>query len=473
MELEIRPVDPEEKSYRISVILLGILILFVVVLQSWGARVHHRVDGVESSERTKAITSGDMYAKCWVAWPSHLFADYTLRSYELALPWPSAYRRVGVMKESLGQSGLAEIKRIDLPKTLHGLDLSKKQIAKLHSEKKMWLRIYGPDKLTADEARDYASEIRKLNLGPLKEVAVAYAYRKAGLSKTAERIADSVRTEFQTTLILAGCLIALLMVGGIGGLGIAIVFLVMIAPRLNSAPLSHIRPSALITCFIVYLASYIGLGAAGQLLGDLVGVDLASSSAGVLYMGMMIVAAAAAYAIGLKALVARTRPGESWREIGYRTVSAGRDALWGVAGYLASLPFVTTAAMVSFLLTSTLLKHFPTPEQPFGEMVSKGSPLEIALVFIGASVVAPIVEETFFRGALYTAFRGRMGIWPSIALTSALFAVIHPLPGGFLPIFTLACVLALLRERSGSLLPGMVCHSVYNTVGLIIAGLLF
>lgn len=472
MELEIRPHDPEDRAYRISVILLAILMALVVALQLWSAWGHRSTNGSDSGNRAQGLTSGDIYAKCWIAWPEKTFANYTLVMYERARPWPSAYRRIGVLKQSLGEQGLTDLRKIDLPGTLRGLDLSKKQIAKLHNEKKMWLRVYGPDKLTAAEARQYAADIRKLNLGPLKSSAVAFVYRKAGMSGMAERVTRSAQTENQKALVVVGVLMFVLTLGGLGGLAIAIYFLATVVPRFCSAPLTHIRPSVLITSFIIYLASYIAIGGAADLIGETVGIDFRGASSGTLFMGLTIVAAALAYTFGLSALVSRLRPSESWREIGYRTVSAGRDVLWGAAGYLSALPFVTVAAIISAILTKTLFRHFPTPQQPFGEMVSKGGALEVAFVFIGASIVAPIVEETFFRGVLYSAFRGRMGVWPAITLTAALFAMIHPLPGGFIPIFALACVLALLRERSGSLLPGIVCHGVYNTTVLIFAGLL-
>ncbi len=472
MELEIRPPDPEEKAYRISVVVLAILMALVVVLQFWGAWAHHRVSGPDGANREQAITSGDMYVKCWVAWPQRVFAKYAQEAYERARPWPSAYRRIGVLKQATGKHGLADLQKIDLPKTLHGLDLSKQQIAKLHREKTMWQHVYGPEKLTANDATRYAADIRKLNLGPLKTPAISFVYQKAGLTKMADRVTRQARSSNQMALGIAGVLIALLMLSGAAGLVIAVFFLATVAPRFWNGPLTRIRPSALITSFVIYLASYIGIGAAADVLGEAAGVDLKGSSSGALFMGLTIVAAALAWAIALTALLVRLRPGEGLREIGYRTVSAGRDALWGLAGYISSLPFLFVAAIVTAFLMNTVFRRISTPQQPFGEMVSKGSTLDVIFVFIGASIVAPIVEETFFRGVLYSAFRGRMGVWPSIAITSALFAVIHPLPGGFLIIFTLACVLALLRERSGSLLPGMVCHGIYNTVGLIVAGLL-
>lgn len=219
----------------------------------------------------------------------------------------------------------------------------------------------------------------------------------------------------------------------------------------------------------MYLASYVGLGAAAEMISDASGLTAIGKWSGAAYMGILIVTAAAAFALGLLTLIGGVKAsGVDWREIGYRTSSACRDVVWGVGGYLASLPFLFVAVMISLGLQHTVFKNVRTPQQPFGDIVSRGTTLEVVLVFLAGAVVAPIVEETFFRGVLYSAFRGKLRVWPSVLLTSLVFASIHPLPGGFLPIFTLACVLGLLRERSGSVLPGMVCHGLFNFVQLLL-----
>lgn len=472
MEFDVRPSEAENRSYRAGLILLAILIVAVLVLQFTGNRLSQGPESVASNDRAQFLRSGDIYAKLQVAWPYRQFADYAVASYERAVPSPAAYRRLGVLKLALGEPGLADLRKIDSAEARRGLDLDKKEVAKLHRERRMWERVYGPGELTPAEARRYAATIRELNLEPLKESAVAQVYRKAGLAETAQRAMASARTRYRISLIAGGVLIVLLGMGGLAGLAIAGMFVVTTLPRLDPAPLTHIRPSALIRAFIVYLASYMGIGAILEMLSQTTGFDLRGDSASLLYTGVLIATGFGAYALGLSALVSRIRVGENWREIGYRTVSAGRDVLWGVMGYCAAMPLVTAAAAQSLMVSRTLLRQFPTPEQPFGGMISNGGALEIVLVFFAASVMAPIVEETFFRGMLYTAFRGRLGIGPAVVLTSAIFAVIHPLPGGFLPIFALACVLALLRERSGSLLPCIVCHSVFNTVSLLMVSLL-
>jgi membrane protease YdiL (CAAX protease family) len=99
-----------------------------------------------------------------------------------------------------------------------------------------------------------------------------------------------------------------------------------------------------------------------------------------------------------------------------------------------------------------------------------------AQVVLVASVLAPLVEEIFFRGALYTHLRRLLpGVSPFFAIvfaalvSSFVFAVIHPQGWLGVPVLSaLACTFCLAREVRGSLLPGMVAHGINNSVGMLV-----
>lgn len=86
---------------------------------------------------------------------------------------------------------------------------------------------------------------------------------------------------------------------------------------------------------------------------------------------------------------------------------------------------------------------------------------------VGAVLVAPFVEEVFFRGFLYRTLRNRLGIASASATTGLLFGLIHT----NYPLLVrpeLACfgvIAALLYECTGSLLPGIAMHSIINASG--------
>jgi hypothetical protein len=88
------------------------------------------------------------------------------------------------------------------------------------------------------------------------------------------------------------------------------------------------------------------------------------------------------------------------------------------------------------------------------------------LLLLGGAVVAPIVEEIFFRGFVFAGLRGRYG-WQNAALISAfLFAVIHFTPTAFIPIFILGCIFAYLYQRSNSIWPAILMHASTNGLAL-------
>jgi len=82
---------------------------------------------------------------------------------------------------------------------------------------------------------------------------------------------------------------------------------------------------------------------------------------------------------------------------------------------------------------------------------------------LGATAVAPLVEELFFRGLLLS---GLCQVWrrPGAALlVSALaFGLVHAQPQDILPLVTLGLVLGYLRLRTGSLWPCLLAHMLFN-----------
>lgn len=80
------------------------------------------------------------------------------------------------------------------------------------------------------------------------------------------------------------------------------------------------------------------------------------------------------------------------------------------------------------------------------------------------AIAAPLAEELFFRGFAQPAFSRSLG-WAGAALLSgALFAFIHLDPVGFLGLWEIGVLLAVLRHASGSLWPSIAAHAVNNAV---------
>lgn len=85
-------------------------------------------------------------------------------------------------------------------------------------------------------------------------------------------------------------------------------------------------------------------------------------------------------------------------------------------------------------------------------------------------LLAPIAEEIFFRGWLYTGLRQKFSFGPSYLVTAGLFAAIHwdPNHRRILLVLPLALALGLLREVTGSIKPTIALHATYNLIIVVI-----
>ncbi len=93
------------------------------------------------------------------------------------------------------------------------------------------------------------------------------------------------------------------------------------------------------------------------------------------------------------------------------------------------------------------------------------------LVFVSLVLLPPIVEETLFRGFLFTGLRKKLKLLPALLITSLLFASPHLAEGSGgvlwmagIDTFLLSVVLCYLREKTGALWAGVAVHMLKNGV---------
>lgn len=266
--------------------------------------------------------------------------------------------------------------------------------------------------------------------------------------------------------VLGGVLLAFVAVG----LVIAAGFLAGSSRTLQAENRPRIQPNILFVSFLVYFFGFLGLSVLAQMIGDLAGFSEPTRAGAIATLVLQGLGMLGALGLGLSALrVMATYTGEDPREIGLRMCSWRDSVKWGVAGYLGAIPFILAAAVFTQALAAVLFHGVRLPQHPIVPELQAGGWTTIVAGIV-AVVIAPIVEEIGFRGLLYGALRGKMGVWQSAVLSGVFFAAIHPaFPVMLLPILVLGTALALLRERTGSLVPGMVCHAVNNGLMLLLA----
>jgi membrane protease YdiL (CAAX protease family) len=84
------------------------------------------------------------------------------------------------------------------------------------------------------------------------------------------------------------------------------------------------------------------------------------------------------------------------------------------------------------------------------------------------TVVAPVIEELTFRGVGQSLLRFT-GRWPSILLVGVAFGLWHGLVQALLILVPFGIGLAYLRDRTRSVVPGMVVHALFNGAALAVA----
>jgi CAAX protease family protein len=92
-------------------------------------------------------------------------------------------------------------------------------------------------------------------------------------------------------------------------------------------------------------------------------------------------------------------------------------------------------------------------------------PVQVLLIV----VAAPISEEVCFRGMLFGGLRERLPRLAAALLSGAVFGGLHALTGvsAVPPLMAFGVILALLYERTGSIVPGILLHMLNNSVALL------
>lgn len=211
--------------------------------------------------------------------------------------------------------------------------------------------------------------------------------------------------------------------------------------------------------FAVYLASYFGLTLAGAWLLPGLGLRVAFGAVLTLILGLIWMRRRGLSWAGIRLGIGLTAGRGFWREAGA-----------GVLGYLAGFPIFALGILITWTLMRSSGKvgqvSHPLQSMP---MQTVGQMIE---VFLLAAVVAPIVEELMFRGALFHHLRARWGWWVSAIVSSAIFAAIHPQGWIATPaLASLAIVFCLLRQWRGSAIAPIVAHGLNNGVATLVIAL--
>eukprot|EP00959_Pyramimonas_sp_CCMP1952_P107615 2249896-Pyramimonas_sp.AAC.1 len=101
-------------------------------------------------------------------------------------------------------------------------------------------------------------------------------------------------------------------------------------------------------------------------------------------------------------------------------------------------------------------------------LVDSTDALDITSLLLVTSVLAPVLEETIFRGFLLTSLTKYMPNSGAIVLSSLVFACAHFAPKDAPQLFALGLVLGTVYTRTRNLLSPMLVHSLWNSLVLLL-----
>jgi membrane protease YdiL (CAAX protease family) len=152
------------------------------------------------------------------------------------------------------------------------------------------------------------------------------------------------------------------------------------------------------------------------------------------------------------------RGGAGPGDFGLRLVPARRALAWAVGLYIGF-----------WVIAGLLVAIFGSP--PEQEIVQELKRQDAVAVLAGYAVLtcvmAPLAEEFFFRGFMFTTFARRLGpVWATV-IVAIVFGLVHAPGSPLLGVVVLAvfgAALCILYWRLRSIVPGMALHALHNSI---------
>jgi uncharacterized protein len=136
-----------------------------------------------------------------------------------------------------------------------------------------------------------------------------------------------------------------------------------------------------------------------------------------------------------------------------------------ILGLLAGAVLFAASSVMELLLSRLGIQQ--TQLQLFQSIQAASVP-EFMLVLLAGAVIAPVVEEIFFRGYVFRAYLDQKGLKQAFFFSAALFALIHLNIPAMIPIFVMGLLLAYFYYRTGSIIPSIVAHGVNNAAAFVL-----
>jgi len=122
-----------------------------------------------------------------------------------------------------------------------------------------------------------------------------------------------------------------------------------------------------------------------------------------------------------------------------------------------------------------IIQFFATGRMPSSDIILGGvGGLYVLTSVIMPVIVAPLIEEPFFRGLLQGSL-GRIATpWPSLFISSVVFATVHTIASGWswtlvLILLVFALLAGYVVQQTKRIAPAIIGHAVFNGLAALIA----
>jgi len=269
---------------------------------------------------------------------------------------------------------------------------------------------------------------------------------------------DVINAAKRTATTLVAAFVVILILLGLGVVMGIVALVLRLTGTIQTRYVPDLPPLApYVEGFALFLVLYVGTSFIRPVIERL-------GIAGLVLMQLAIMATA------FWPLLRGVRWGDYRRAVGWhRGTGVFTEIGCGFMGYLAGLPIVALGAAITFALIK-----FTHAEQPIHPIAGEtgGGILGALLLYLAAAVLAPLMEETLFRGMLYHHVRSKLPWVISALLVGLIFASIHPQGWAAIPVLgSIGFILAMIREWRGSLIASMTAHALNN--GMLITMLIF
>jgi membrane protease YdiL (CAAX protease family) len=147
--------------------------------------------------------------------------------------------------------------------------------------------------------------------------------------------------------------------------------------------------------------------------------------------------------------------------------SGARLDAWGFRRPRTTIFWAVPLALVIVYAVSIVYNlNVDTKEQVIVESFPRNA-AGVVLFLLLACVVAPLFEETFFRGFLFQGFARSWGWILGAVASAAVFSLSHQQLDIFVPLFALGLALAWVYYVTRSVWGSIALHAVYNGIAVV------